>query len=256
MSSRFPELPDAFLQRPIAHRGMHNGAAGVLENSRQSFHEAIDHGFCIELDLQMSRDGEAMVFHDYALNRLTGESGAIRQRTAEELRAIALNTGDETIPGFTEILSLIAGKVPLLVELKDQDGIFGPDVGPLEKRAAELLADYKGEVAVMSFNPYAVFAMRKYAPDIPRGLTTDAFKVTGWPMTPRARARELRQIPDFDRAGAGFISHSRKFLDTKPVARIRGYGAPILTWTIRSPEQEAAARRIADNITFEGYIPA
>ncbi len=235
---------------------MHNESAGILENSRQSFRDAIDHGFGIELDLQLSKDGEAMVFHDYGLSRLTEGKGPVRQRTAEELRAIPLKSGDETIPDLPEILSLINGQVPLLIELKDQDGIFGPDVGPLEERTAELLRDYNGEVAVMSFNPHAVIAMRKYAPELPRGLTTDAFKITGWPTTPRARARELRQIPDFDRAGAGFISHSRKYLDTKPVARLKGFGVPVLTWTVRSPEEEAKARQIADNITFEGYIPA
>ncbi len=256
MSSRFPELPAAFLQRPLTHRGMHNETAGILENSRQSFRDAIDHGFGIELDLQLSKDGEAMVFHDYNLKRLTPETGLVRQRTAEELRQVPLTSGDETIPDFAEILDLIGGRVPLLVELKDQDGIFGPDVGPLEKRTAELLDDYNGEVAVMSFNPYAVIAMRKYAPDIARGLTTDAFKITGWPTTPRARARQLRKIPDYDRAGARFISHNRKYLDTAPVARIKERGDPVLTWTVRSPKQEAAARRIADNITFEGYIPA
>jgi len=234
---------------------LHDVTGGDPENSRAAFRNAIERGFGIEMDLQLSGDGEAMVFHDDTLERLTREKGGVRGRTADELRAIKLNKSGEPIPDLPEILALIAGKVPLLIELKDQDGSFGPKVGPLEQRTADLLAGYRGEVAVMSFNPYSIIAMRKYAPDIPRGLTTDAFAMTGWPMMPRPMARKLRKIPDFEEAGAGFISHSRKFLDTPPVAALKARGIPVLTWTIRSREKEAKARQIADNITFEGYIP-
>ncbi len=256
MSFEFPELPASFLRRPLAHRGLHDFDAGAPENSRAAFRAAIRQGFGIELDLQMSQDGEAMVFHDYGLNRLTHENGALRQHSAEDLRAITLVSGGESIPDLAEVLALIDGQVPVLLELKDQDGAFGPDVGPLEQRTAELLQSYRGDVAIMSFNPNAVVAMRGAAPDIARGLTTDAFRKAGWPMLPHKRALELREIPDFDRAGCSFISHSRKYLDTAPVARIKARGLPVLSWTIRNAADAAKALEIADNITFEGYIPA
>lgn len=235
---------------------MHDVANGVQENSRPSFEAAIKGGYGIELDLQMSSDGEAMVFHDYALDRLTYASGPIQMRTAAELREVKLRVGNDPIMDLPEFLQLVNGQVPLLIEIKDQDGGIGPHVGRLERRAAELLANYKGDAVFMSFNPHSMAVMSEIAPDIPRGLTTDDFNAELWPMLPRKRAEELAQIPDFDRVGACFISHSHQLLDAAPVTALRERGVPILCWTVRSAEQEIKARRLADNITFEGYIPA
>ncbi len=235
---------------------MHDVPNGVQENSRPSFERAIKGGYGIELDLQMSSDGEAMVFHDYALDRLTNESGPIQMRTAAELRELKLKVGNDPIMDLAELLQLVNGQVPLLIELKDQDGGIGPNVGRLERRVAELLANYKGDAVFMSFNPHSMAVMSQIAPDVPRGLTTCDFNAEFWPMLPRKRAGELAEIPDFDRIGACFISHDYRLLDAAPVAALRARGVPIICWTVRSAEQEIKARRLADNITFEGYIPA
>ncbi|MGR3723367.1 glycerophosphodiester phosphodiesterase family protein [Abyssibius alkaniclasticus] len=246
-----PDLPAPFLVRPIAHRGLHGGA--VPENSRAAFEAAIDGGYGIELDLQLSSDGQAMVFHDYDLARLTGQSGPIQMRSAAELAELTLGNG-EGVPTFAEVLALVAGRVPLLVEIKDQDGTLGPDIGALEAACAAELASYAGPVAVMSFNPHAIYEMARIAPDIARGLVTCAFADEEWALTPAARRAALAEIPDFGATGSSFISHDREDLDREAVTLLRAAGVPILCWTVRGPLQEKQARRVAHNITFEGYL--
>lgn len=247
-------LPPAFLDRPIAHRALHDSAVGRPENSLSAVQAAVDAGYGIEIDLQLSADGEAMVFHDYDLGRLTDAKGAVRQRSAAELAAIPLLGGiGETIPVLAQVLVLVDGTVPLLIELKDQDGALGPVVGPLEDRVAELLADYTGPVAVMSFNPHSVARLAERAPQIPRGLTTERFPKHDWPGVPETRLTELQAIPDLKRTGASFISHHAGDLRDHRVREVKKTGLPVLCWTIRSAQAEAEAREIADNITFEGY---
>ncbi|MGG7643195.1 glycerophosphodiester phosphodiesterase family protein [Rhodovulum sp. YNF3179] len=249
-------LPDIFLARPIAHRGFHDRTRGAIENAPAAIRAAIAAGYGIEIDLQLSADGAAMVFHDYRLDRLTAESGPVRQRSAAELGRTAFRgSGGETIPTLEEVLDIVDGQVPLLIEIKDQDGALGPGTGALEAATAAALAGYAGPVAVMSFNPHAVAAFAEAAPDVPRGLTTCSFPAEHWGGLPRDRAARLRGIPDFDRVGASFVSHRAGDLDRPRLAELKTGGAGILCWTIRSPEAEAEARRIADNITFEGYRP-
>ncbi|MFZ5964329.1 glycerophosphodiester phosphodiesterase family protein [Thalassococcus sp. BH17M4-6] len=246
-----PALPSAFLRRPLAHRALHG--PGAPENSRAAVRRAIDAGYGIEIDLQLSSDGVPMVFHDYDLRRLTADTGPVAQHSAEALAGIPLTGGDEGIPTLDDILALVAGRVPLLIELKDQDGIMGDRVGRLEAATARTLDSYDGPVAVMSFNPHSVAEMARLAPGVPRGLTTSAYDADNWQTLP-ARVRDhLRTIPDYARTGASFISHEAADLDRPRVAEIKAQGAAILCWTIRSAEAEATARRVADNITFEGY---
>ena len=251
-----PALPKSFLQAPITHRGLHGLSNGVPENSLAAFDAAIAHGYGIELDLQLSQDGVAMVFHDYSLERLTGEKGPLAQRTAAALGQIALTGGAEGIPTLAGTLAHVAGRAPLLIELKDQDGALGPDVGPLEEATVKALAGYTGDVALMSFNPHSVEALARLSPHIPRGLTTCDYVPEDWPTIPKARLAELLPIPDFTRSGASFISHQASDLARAPVAALKAQGVPVLCWTIRSPMEEDAARQIADNVTFEGYLPA
>ncbi len=246
-------LPAGFLRVPLAHRAYHDRAAGRPENSRAAVRAALAAGYGIELDVQSSADGRAMVFHDDRLRRLTGQRGAIRSRSAAELQALPLLGGAEGIPALADILALVAGRVPLLIEIKDQDGRMGPDVGPLERAVAGDLAGYRGDVALMSFNPHSVAALAELAPDRPRGLTTAAFDAASWPRLPGATRRHLRMIPDFEATGAVFISHQATDLDRPRVAELRAQGAAVLCWTVRSPQAEAEARKHADNITFEGY---
>lgn len=249
-----PNLPESFLTRPIAHRALHDRRAGRIENSRAAIRAAVARGYGIEIDLQLSSDGEAMVFHDDLLDRLTEESGPVRKRTAAALGAIPLRDGGETIPTLPEILEIVAGQVPLLIEVKDQDGALGPDVGPLERRAARHLEHYAGPVALMSFNPHSVMACAEAAPDIPRGLTSCAFDDAEWSAVPADRLAGLAALDGFDPAGCSFISHHHVALASAPVAALAARGVKILCWTIRSPEEEEEARRIAHNITFESYL--
>lgn len=246
-------LPAAFLDRPIAHRAYHDRAARRPENSRAAIRAAIAAGYAIEIDIQPSADGVPMVFHDYDLRRLTGVPGRIRGLTAADLGNLSLLDADEGIPTLAEVLRIIAGRVPLLIEIKDQDGAMGPDVGPLEEAVARDLAGYAGPVALMSFNPHSVAALASAAPQVPRGLTTSAYRAEDWPLLP-ARVRDhLRDIPDLARTGSSFVSHEAADLDRPLIGTLKGDGIAILCWTIRSPEAETAARRVAQNITFEGY---
>lgn len=250
------DLPDAFLRRPIAHRALHDVADGRPENSRAAIRAAITAGYGIEIDLQLSRDGRAMVFHDDDLDRLTEAAGPVRQRDAADLRAIALRGGDEGIPDFAEVLDLVAGRVPILVELKDQHGQMGENDGGLEGAAVLDLAGYAGPVALMSFNPHMVRRVAGLAPGIPRGLVSCDFAPGYWPHLPEAMRARLRAIPDYAAAGCAFISHQANDLDRPRVAELKAQGAAVLCWTIRSAAQEAHARKRADNITFEGYLAA
>ena len=245
----------AFLARPIAHRGLHRRAAGVIENSRAAAEAAIAVGYGIELDVGRSADGEAMVFHDDTMLRLTAAPGLLADHTAVALGRTLLLGSDETVPTLAEFLALVAGRAPLLVEIKDQDGALGPGVGALEARVAYLLAGYDGPAALMSFNPHSVAALADLAPDRPRGLTTCAFDGAEWSL-PDYRRAELANLTDAERTGAAFVSHDRKDLANPAVARLKAEGLPILTWTVRSPVEEMQARKVADNITFEGYRPA
>lgn len=247
-------LISAFLERPIAHRGLHDIAAGRAENSTKAFAAAISHGYGIELDVQLSKDEQAMVFHDYDLKRLTGAKGAVAQRTADELGRISLLHDGDYIPTLAQVLNQVAGQVPLLIEIKDQDGAFGPNIGALEAATANCLKDYAGPTAVMSSNPHAIAEMARLLPNVPRGLVTSAYDADGWPTIPEATRVTLREIPDYDRTGSTFISHEAADLDRERVAALKANGAAILCWTIRSPAQEAEARQIVDNVTFEGYL--
>lgn len=248
-------LPSSFANVPIAHRALHDAADGRPENSRAAIRAAIACGYGIEIDVQLSSDGAAMVFHDYHLDRLTDAQGAVQLHTSDTLRATALRGGNEGIPDLPEVLALVAGQVPLLIEIKDQDGAMGTRVGPLEQATADALAGYRGDVAVMSFNPHSVAALQQLCPDVPRGLTTSAFVSENW-VLPEDICAHLREIPDYERVGATFISHEIADLHRARVAELKSGGAVICCWTVRSAAQETQARAVADNITFETYRPA
>jgi len=250
-----PQLHADFLKRPLAHRALHNVALGRPENSRAAVEAAIAQGYGIEVDVQRSGDNVAMVFHDYWLDRLTEAKGRLDARTRVELTATRLLGGQDGIPTLADVLAIVRGRVPLLIEIKDQDGAMGQNVGPLEAAVARDLEGYMGPVAVMSFNPHSVLEMARLAPQIARGLTTCAYDPRTEKLPPDVCER-LRTIPDYDAAGCSFISHDWRDLDAPPVARLKVSGAAILCWTIKTPQDEAQARKIAQNITFEGYSPA
>lgn len=246
-----PRLPHGFFDRPFAHRGLHDRAAGVIENSLSAIRAAAAAGYAVELDVQLSADGAALVFHDDLLDRLTAETGPVRARTAAELRAIALTDGQgEMIPTLSEALAALDG-APVVVEIKTQ-----AEIGPLEAAAARALTDHAGPAAVMSFSPDAIAWFRDHAPQIPRGLVSCAYDDPEDAAGLSAETRAARaRMADFDALGADFFSYGAADLPNDAVEAFRARGIPALCWTIRSPEAAAAALRHTDQITFEGYLP-
>ncbi len=251
-----PRLPPEFLAFPLAHRGYHDASLRRPENSLSAFAAAIDAGYGIELDVQRSADGQAMVFHDDTLDRMAMASGRVLAQDAAALARTRIRASDDYIPVLSDVLSLVAGRVPVLIEIKENLDTMLPTEGVLEAAVARALKSYAGPVAVMSFNPHCVVHMARLLPDVARGLTTEDYDPTNnVPIPPDVCAR-LREIPDYDITGASFISHKVSDLGRPRVAALKMQGADILCWTVRSPDQEAVARKIAQNTTFEGYAAA
>ena len=244
-----------FINGPIAHRTLHDVKSGIPENSWEGLEEAISRGCAIEIDLQLSRDGIPVVFHDYKLNRVTNEIGFISDRRASELEKIVLKGGQKGIPRFDAFMSYVAGRVPVLIELKDQDGTLGDSPSVFESAVCKTLENYTGSVAIMSFNPFMIEKCAKLSPKIPRGLITEVFKQDEWPNISKLRCDKLTKISDYFTAGATFISHDHMDLKSDEVDRLKKAGATILCWTVRTQNEDIEARKIADSVTFENYLP-
>lgn len=250
-------LPEPFLTIPISHRGYHDDQAGHRpENTLAAFQAAIDAGYGIELDVQLTKDGQAMVFHDDTLDRLTGQGGSVLSHTAADLGRMRVLGSDQTIPTLPEVLAFVAGRTHVLIEIKDLFDTMDRTSGRLERATAKALAGYQGPVALMSFNPWCMVEMLEMTPHLPRGLATEYFDPALCVPIPPAVCDRLRDIPDYDVTGSSFISHRFTDLAFPRVAELKAQGADVLCWTIRSPAEEAQARKIAQNITFEGYPAA
>jgi glycerophosphoryl diester phosphodiesterase len=235
---------DWLVRRPIAHRGLHGG--GAVENTAGAFEAAAKAGYAIECDLQLSRDGEAMVFHDGTLDRLTLETGLVRERKAEDLKAVAFKKTADRMQTLGELLEQIAGRVPLVIEIKSEwDGDE-----TLAARALDALARYPGPHALMSFDPRIVAAIRERSPDTVRGIVADRGVDPFYNLLPCARRIELQTMSHLADTQPDFISFHRGDLPWAPVTRFRAAGAPVIVWTVRDRGQ---ASRYGDQITFEGF---
>ena len=246
------DFKSTFLSRPFAHRGYHG--KNTAENSRAAFQEAISKGFGIELDVQGLADCSPVVFHDECLERLTSVHGKIRHLNTKSLKKVYLKNG-ESIPTLEEILALVNGKTPILLEIKDQDGTLGRSIGKFVERVASLINDYKGPLAVMSFNPFIVKALENYSPGIPRGLVTDDFFSEGWECLDSEKKESLNEMCFSKETTLDFISHNVTKVKSPQISIAKKKHLPILCWTVRSLAQERGARKIFDNITFENYLP-
>ncbi len=236
-------------QLPIAHRGLHDSEQGVLENSMSAFEAAVEHGYAIELDVQVTRDGDAVVFHDERLERLTDTVGKVRRRTSDELTKIALSGSNDCIPTLQAVFEMVRGKVPILVEIKNPTR----KIGKLESRVADLLASYAGDAAVQSFNPLALQWFHKNAPMVARGLLASDYRnITQVNMSRRAQfiMRNLLLSP---LGRPNFIGYDVDALPAIAPAIMRRVGLPLLAWTVRTDEQRITSERHADNIIFEGF---
>lgn len=236
---------------PITHRGLHNVGAGVVENTLGACRAAVAAGYAIECDLQASRDGEAVLFHDDTLDRVTEASGPVNARTLAELRRVKFKHTDEKIPTLGELLALVAGRVPLVIELKPQwDGDR-----TLARRTVDVLKDYRGEHCLMSFDPGVMETVRALSPATVRGMISDTAQDPYYDRLPPATRRELRTMGYLQRAAPDFLSLDHMVLPWAPVTALRQQGMPVITWTIRSPAEAKRALRHCDQITFEGFAP-
>jgi len=244
---------DWLTARPIAHRGLHDASAGVIENTATAFSAAIASGYGIETDLQISADGEAMVHHDDALGRLTDGSGRLADMSAAEIKAVRFKAGTDRILTLGELCELVAGRAPLLLELKTHlDGDTR-----LPRRAAEVLASYAGQAAVMSFDPLLIQAIRDAAPAVPRGIIVERhYADHDWDRLTSMEKLRLAFLLHANRTRPRFLAYSVKDLPAAaPWIARHVFGLPVLTWTVRTADDRARAAVYADQIIFEGLRP-
>ncbi|WP_017298886.1 glycerophosphodiester phosphodiesterase family protein [Nodosilinea nodulosa] len=223
--------------RPIAHRGLHRGTA-VPENSLAAFEAAIAACHPIELDVQLLADGHLVVFHDRDLKRLTGKKGRLAEQSLDTLRQLRLYDTDQFIPSLAEVLACVEGRVPLLIELKNEKKVGRP-----EQALLKTLAGYGGQFAVQSFNPRSLQWFRHQAPEILRGQLASKPQqflrsnlLLTWASAPQ------------------FIAYNVKALPTLPTTLARRYfNVPLLAWTVRSPVDCDRALQHADNYIFDPF---
>ena len=232
------------LDQPIAHRGLHDKTSP--ENSLSAFQKAIDQGYPIELDVQIIADGTVVVFHDSSLSRLTDNDGYLKFLNKEDLNLLTLKDSKEKIPTFEEVLNLVNGKVPLLIEVKNEG-----KVGELEKTVLEMLKKYKGEYAICSFNPYVLEYFYKYAPDVPRGQIAGFFK--GEKLSFLKKHALKKMLLNKKISHPDFISYEAKRLPNRFVKKYKAL--PLLAWTVRSESEYLKVVKYCDNVIFEGFEP-
>jgi glycerophosphoryl diester phosphodiesterase len=242
---------DWLCARPIAHRGLHG--EGLIENTLGAAAAAVAGNYGIEVDLQLTADGEVVVFHDDTLDRLTAGVGPVNARTLAELKALSLRASSERIPTLQELLDRVAGRTPLVLELKSEWN--GDD--RLAARIAAQLMSYAGPVAAMSFDPDLVAALAEHAPGLPRGIVAERhFRKSDWPQLSIPRRLALGHLTHFFRTRPHFIAYSVSDLPAlAPLLCRHVCGMPILTWTVRSEAERRRARWWANQVIFEGFRP-
>jgi glycerophosphoryl diester phosphodiesterase len=244
-------VPGWLTARPIAHRGLHDAAHGIIENTASAFTAAMAGGYGIECDLQISADGEAMVHHDDALGRLTDGAGALRAMSAAHLGRVPFRATGDCMMTLGALLDLVAGRVPLVIELKSR---FDGDLR-LAARAAAVLAGYRGPAAVMSFDPAPIIALRRLAPNLVRGIVAERrYEPPEWGFLNRAQRFALPLLLHGWRSRPDFIAYRVDELATLPPRAARSiFRLPLLTWTVRTERQRALAAQRADQANFEGF---
>jgi glycerophosphoryl diester phosphodiesterase len=232
---------------PFAHRGLHSEVCP--ENSLGAIEAAIQRGYPIEIDVQVCADGRAVVFHDWNLCRLTGLDARVRTKTTAEIAALRLGGGDERIPFLEDALDLIRGRQPVIIEIKNRKRPCA-----LEPVVSSLLRTYQGAVAVHSFNPFTLGWFREHHPGLCRGQISCSFDtddMAGWKKFILAHyGMNWMSRPHF-------ISHHWKQLPAiMPALLRRLLQLPLLAWTVRSAQEQMVARRHADNVIFEAFVPS
>jgi glycerophosphoryl diester phosphodiesterase len=245
--------PDWLVAQPIAHRGLHNRANGIVENTLSAAEAAIAGGFAIECDVQGTADGDVVVFHDHSLDRLTEKRGPVRDRTAAELTTLAIAGTRDCIPTLQAFLERIGGRVPLIIEIKSR---FDGD-RTLTRRTAEIASAYGGPVALKSFDPEVVACLRAVAPGLPRGIIAQAAydDPEYGPLSAEAK-RTLANLLHFPQTDPEFVSWRVRDLPSAAPFLCRHLGRlPVMTWTVRTDEDRRRALAHADQMIFEGFRP-
>ncbi|MEG6509758.1 glycerophosphodiester phosphodiesterase family protein [Methyloligella sp. 2.7D] len=241
-----------WLLKPTAHRSLHDISRGIIENSASAVEAAIVGGYNIEVDLQAARDGAPIVFHDAELMRLTGQPGAVKDRSLAELCQIPLTGSADRILSLAELLDRVRGRTGLLLEIK---GEWNGDER-FVRAIAEQLAAYRGPVAVMSFDPYVVGAFERLAPEIPRGLVACRFEKADWPGLSPFKRFAMRRLLTAAIAKPAFIAYDIRALPAAaPAIARKVFGLPLLTWTVRTEADKARAKAHADAMIFETIEP-
>jgi len=245
--------PDWLTARPVAHRGLHDIDRGIVENMPAAAQAAIDGNFSIECDIQLSSDGEAMVHHDGALGRLTEGSGKLIEKTAAELTAVTFKNTPERMMTLGDLCSLVAGRVPLVIEVKSR---FDGD-RRLVKRMGQVLAAYDGPAVGMSFDPDQVVALRELIPNRARGIVAEReYTAEEWPEASAEQRHGMTHLRHAFRTQPNFVAYWVNELPAAAPWIARNiFGLPLLAWTVRTPEQRARAASNADQMIFEGFVP-
>lgn len=246
MKHRFGDAWDLLFHPPVAHRGFWS-PDGHPENSLGAFQAACAAGYGIELDVQLSADGEAMVFHDDKLARMTGIEGRLRDRTATELQELSLAGSDEAIPTLLESLALVGHRAMVHVELKTPYG----EVGPLERRVHEIIADHNGPLCVIGFNPYSHAWFADHYPGVLRGL--DSYSYDSAPQMDEKQRRAFANLEHVEIARPHFLALGLDMLPSARATSFRAEGMPVVAWTVRNPAQWDAIKDDCDNLIFEGF---
>jgi glycerophosphoryl diester phosphodiesterase len=246
--------PEWLLQRPVAHRGLHQAKRGLVENTIGAALAAISHKFAIECDVQTTKDGKIVVFHDDTLERLTDGTGAVNEKTLAELKSLKLKHSDEKIPTLEEFLAAIDGKTPLICEIKSG---FDHNLGPTQSSCA-LIGQYSGPVAIKSFDPEIVGEVKRLLPDRPRGFIGEShYDDPEWDFLTARQKQDLTSLSHLSTTNPDFLSWYFKDLEETGPRFAREYsGFPLMTWTIRSPEDRVRVKSFADQIVFENFDPA
>jgi glycerophosphoryl diester phosphodiesterase len=241
--------------RPIAHRGLHDAGKGIVENTAAAFEAAIAKGYGIECDVRPAACTTPMVFHDLTLERLIDGDGPLAGHAAAALKGLRYRNSGGSMLDLAELLDLVAGRAPLLIEIKSE--WEAPDARYMQAIAATARG-YDGAIALMSFDPAVMTAIRALAPEVPRGIVAGQFLADCWwrDQLGLERAYSLTHLLESGPAAPDFYAYEVDALPT-PVTRFAREveGLPLFTWTVRSEEQRATAARWADAPIFEGYDP-
>lgn len=231
-----------------AHRGLHDNKTDAPENSMKAFKQAVDAGYGIELDVQMTKDGQVVVAHDFDLKRICGVDKQVNELTYEELKQYPILKSDERIPLFTDFLKLVDGKIPLVVELKCRNG-----KDPIAAKADEILREYKGVYCIESFDPRVLLWYKKNHPEVVRGqlsgnLLKEDSKIKG---SMRIVYRLLSHLLLNVATRPDFIAYDIRYSKNLSRKICRLMGAPAVAWTVRTEAEYEKAKKEYDLFIFE-----